>query len=273
MHRAIVLVALAWLVLLPASAQDPKAVEQQLEAAYRDKVLTIRGFYGGSWLRYDADGNPLDGGKPGPWTLTGKIEVKDIKLTEEKCEILGTRLWLAYDRNKKEFEHLRTKDKVRIEVRLGKDNANEVAVRRAFDKIFLWGEDQLLNAVPDYWRSFLVKDEPQPVQPGERVQFPPGGVGSVYRVGGKVSAPVCISCPAPEYPTAARAAQVNGLVVLWAIVDEEGRIQSVRIQVPAGLGFDDAAVATAKKWRFKPAERAGKPVPVAMAIEMKFNLY
>ena len=97
--------------------------------------------------------------------------------------------------------------------------------------------------------------------------------GGVYRVGGNVSAPACIYCPDPEYSEEARKAKYQGLVVLWAIVDETGRMRDIRVQKGLGMGLDEEAVRAAQNWRFKPAERFGKSVPVAMAIEVRFNLY
>ena len=97
--------------------------------------------------------------------------------------------------------------------------------------------------------------------------------GGVFRVGGNVSAPVCIYCPLPEYSEEGRKAKYQGLVVLWAVVDENGRVRDIRVQKGLGLGLDEEAIRAAQNWRFKPAERFGKPVPVAMAIEVRFNLY
>lgn len=99
--------------------------------------------------------------------------------------------------------------------------------------------------------------------------------GGVFRVGGSVSAPLCLYCPDPAYSEEARKARYQGLVVLWAIVDENGRVvpESIRVQKSLGMGLDEEAVRAVQNWRFKPAERFGKPVPVAFAIEVRFNLY
>jgi len=103
-----------------------------------------------------------------------------------------------------------------------------------------------------------------------------GGIGGgVFRVGGSVSAPKCLYCPDPEYSEEARKAKYQGVVVLWAIVDESGRIPpgSIRVQKSLGMGLDEEAIRAAQNWRFRPAERFGKAVPVQMAIEVRFNLY
>lgn len=275
MRRFLRFVVACTVLTLPptASSLEPKEIEQELKKAYEGRVVFLRGFYKGNLLRYDSEGTLRSGGKPGPWTLTGKVEITRVSLGKDKLALLGNRVLLFYDQNKEDFREMRGQDTVTIEMSRQSGPWERLSILRGLGGIFL-PEEELVEAVPDYWKSFLSKDEPpQAVQPGEPVQFDPGGHGAVYRVGGSVSAPVCVSCPDPEYSRAARAAQVNAVLVLWAVIDEEGRIQSVRIQKPAGLGLDDDAVATAKKWRFKPAERSGKPVPVALAIEMKFNVY
>ena len=97
--------------------------------------------------------------------------------------------------------------------------------------------------------------------------------GGIFRIGGNVSAPVCIYCPQPEYSDEARKARYQGVVVLWAVVDESGQVRDVRISKSLGMGLDEEAIRTVKNWRFKPAERQGKSVPVYMTIEVDFHLY
>lgn len=97
--------------------------------------------------------------------------------------------------------------------------------------------------------------------------------GGVFRIGGSVSEPVCLYCPDPEYSEEARKAKYQGVVVLWAIVDETGRAREIRIQKSLGLGLDEEAVRAVQNWRFKPAQRYGKPVPVYMTIEVNFRLF
>lgn len=100
-----------------------------------------------------------------------------------------------------------------------------------------------------------------------------GTGGGVFRIGGNVSAPLCLYCPKPEYSEEARKARYQGVVVLWTVVDENGRVRDVRVQKSLGLGLDEEAVRAVQNWRFKPAERFGKPVKVYMAIEVNFQLF
>lgn len=97
--------------------------------------------------------------------------------------------------------------------------------------------------------------------------------GGIFKIGGDVSAPTCIYCPDPEYSEEARKARHSGAVVLWAIIDKEGKVRdSVRVQKSLGLGLDEEAIRAVMNWQFKPAERFGKSVPVYLTIEINFRL-
>ncbi len=102
-----------------------------------------------------------------------------------------------------------------------------------------------------------------------------GGIGSgaIYRVGGKVSAPKALYAPDPEYSNAAREAKLQGVVVLWLVVDKDGNPQRIRLQKKLGKGLDEKAIETVKHWRFEPARMDGQPVAVMINIEINFRLY
>lgn len=74
----------------------------------------------------------------------------------------------------------------------------------------------------------------------------------------------------PEYTKEARAAHVEGRVRLELTVDEQGNVKDVRILKGLGYGLDDAAVAAAKRIRFKPATLCGKIVTSPFTLSMRF---
>jgi TonB family protein len=45
------------------------------------------------------------------------------------------------------------------------------------------------------------------------------------------------------------------------------------VQRTLGLGLDEKAIEAVKTWRFEPAMKDGKPVAVAINIEVDFRLY
>ena len=104
---------------------------------------------------------------------------------------------------------------------------------------------------------------------GQRVD--PGNAGA-YRIGGGVSAPVPIFKPEPEYSEEARAAKWQGAVLLQVVIDENGVPQNIFVVRALGLGLDQKAIEAVQQWRFKPALKDGKPVPVSASIEVNFRL-
>ena len=65
--------------------------------------------------------------------------------------------------------------------------------------------------------------------------------------------------------------RVEGTVVLEAVLDVTGRVESVRVLGSQPL-LDDAAVRAVRQWRYTPTELNGVPVPVLMTITVRFSL-
>lgn len=75
------------------------------------------------------------------------------------------------------------------------------------------------------------------------------------------------------YTEAARAAAVEGVVILDLIVDETGRARDIAVVQGLGHGLTEAAVAALQQCRFTPGERAGAPVPVRVrGFKIRFLL-
>jgi len=86
-----------------------------------------------------------------------------------------------------------------------------------------------------------------------------------------MKAPVKTLDVAPVYPTIARNARVQGVVILEAVLDVQGRVQSVRVLRSIPL-LDQAAVEAVQQWRFTPALLNGVAVPVVMTVTVNFTL-
>lgn len=91
-------------------------------------------------------------------------------------------------------------------------------------------------------------------------------------VGGDVEAPVVIERIAPKYTELARKTRTEGVVVLKAVIDREGRVVDIKLLKPLPFGLDQAAIEAASKWRFTPATLHGKPVAVYMNLTVNFQL-
>ena len=86
-----------------------------------------------------------------------------------------------------------------------------------------------------------------------------------------MKAPVKIADVPPIYPALSRNAHIQGVVILEAVLDAKGRVESVRVlrSVPT---LDQAAVDAVQQWRFTPALLNGQPVPVVMTVTVNFTL-
>jgi periplasmic protein TonB len=103
--------------------------------------------------------------------------------------------------------------------------------------------------------------------------FDAGYGGGIFRVGGGVSAPSPIYKPEPEYSPEARQAKLQGTVILALIVGIDGKAHGIQVARSLGLGLDERAIEALRQWRFEPAKKDGKPVPVAVDVEVSFRLF
>jgi protein TonB len=86
-----------------------------------------------------------------------------------------------------------------------------------------------------------------------------------------LQAPRKIKDVAPRYPAIAQASRVEGVVILEAVISEDGSVQDVRVLRSKAL-LDDAAVEAVRQWRFTPTLLGGQPVPVVMTVTVSFTL-
>ena len=129
------------------------------------------------------------------------------------------------------------------------------------------------------------RGEPQGTTDGVAGGVVGGTAGGLIggRVGAKGSAPVPASQVAqppvpttrvsPEYPQMARVRGVQGVVMLRAVVDREGRVEDGISVIDSVTGLDDAAVAAFRRWRFQPGrDDDGDPVRVIVEQAIRFRL-
>ncbi|HMD41109.1 MAG TPA: energy transducer TonB [Candidatus Acidoferrum sp.] len=101
------------------------------------------------------------------------------------------------------------------------------------------------------------------------------GAERIARAGvGGIGIPTCIQCPPPEYTRKARAAKVQGSVVLYVTITADGQATNISVARSLEPDMDAQAIKAVSKWTFKPAiGPGGKPVPVIVPIEVTFRLY
>ena len=85
--------------------------------------------------------------------------------------------------------------------------------------------------------------------------------------------PVLVSRVDPDYPEVARLKEIEGRVVLEAIVDREGRIETGVKVLKSVAMLDKAAIEALRQWRFTPGRDAnGQPVRVILEVPIRFVL-
>jgi TonB family protein len=99
----------------------------------------------------------------------------------------------------------------------------------------------------------------------ERVDSEPGERG-------RIPEPRKVKSVPPSYPDAARAARIQGIVVLEAIISPSGCVSTLRVRQGVSPELDVAAMAAVSQWRYTPTLLNGKPVPVIMTITVNFRL-
>jgi TonB family protein len=83
--------------------------------------------------------------------------------------------------------------------------------------------------------------------------------------------PVLISMPTPMYTDAARQAQLEGVVLVRALVGKDGRVKRTEVAKSIPL-LDEAAAAAVAKAVFKAAVQKRQPVAVWVSIPVRFKL-
>jgi protein TonB len=92
---------------------------------------------------------------------------------------------------------------------------------------------------------------------------------NAVRAGGNVPLPVRTVYVEPVYPDAARLAGIDGMVILEALIGEDGKVMDARIMrsIPA---LDAAALAAVKQWAFAPTLVNSVAQKVIMSVTVSF---
>lgn len=101
-----------------------------------------------------------------------------------------------------------------------------------------------------------------------------GSAQQVFEPGDGVSLPVVVREVKPQYTPEAKAAKIQGNVLLQALVLVGGTVGNTKVvkSLDTKFGLDKEAIKAVQQWRFKPGLKDGKPVPVRITIELTFIL-
>jgi TonB family protein len=102
--------------------------------------------------------------------------------------------------------------------------------------------------------------------------FAPGAsTPQTIKVGGNVQAANLVNKVVPVYPPAAKAAGIQGPVVMDVIIGRDGYVREIRV-TSGDPALTQAAVDAVKQWIYKPTMLNGSPVEVQTMVTVNFAL-
>ncbi len=75
----------------------------------------------------------------------------------------------------------------------------------------------------------------------------------------------------PQYPPIAKAARIQGTVVLQATISKQGTIENLRVMSGPAM-LQQAAIDAVKQWRYRPYLLNNEPVEVDTTVNVIFTL-
>jgi eukaryotic-like serine/threonine-protein kinase len=112
--------------------------------------------------------------------------------------------------------------------------------------------------------------EPTPVvEPLTRL---PGVAAPPPQLADVVTGPELIRRVTPAYPPVARAAELEGNVILSGLIGVDGKVRDITVVRSVHPLLDMAARKALSEYEFKPARRNGTPIPWPIRLEVPFTL-
>lgn len=78
--------------------------------------------------------------------------------------------------------------------------------------------------------------------------------------------------PEPMYSEKAKSEQITGVVILRCVFAADGTVKNIRVVQGLPYGLTERAIDVARKIKFVPAMKDGKPVSMWMTLEYNFSL-
>lgn len=132
--------------------------------------------------------------------------------------------------------------------------------------------EKYLQLAPDASDSAMLREQLEslrvhaslPTNAAEPVAYPPGEL---------TTRAVVLSRPEPEYTGIAREEGVEGRVILRLVLAADGQVKHIFVLRGLSHGLTEKAVAAARRIRFKPATKDGRPVSQFATIMYDFGIY
>ncbi len=118
---------------------------------------------------------------------------------------------------------------------------------------------------------------PPPSQQYNRAVTVTSGRNDALQTGGsgpvRKAAPLYQSNPPPEYPRLAKRRGLEGVVIVEALIDIDGRVADLGLFAGSGHGIlDKTALKAVRRWRFTPGTVGGRPKRMWVKVPVRFKL-
>jgi protein TonB len=98
------------------------------------------------------------------------------------------------------------------------------------------------------------------------------GVASAQEPGTRPTPPRILQKVDPAYTKEARAAKIQGPVLLTLVVGADGVARDIQVRQSLDPALDVNALAAVQQWKFQPGTKDGQAVDVKATIEVNFRL-
>ena len=268
----LLLVLLALVSPLPVF---PTARAQSTEDAIATRLvlkpLYLRGSWGDDKLHFDGAGQPAQNYKIVPFTIAA-VNISKLHLSGDHLYLQGKRVGLAFNAAGAITRvALTRKETLQIEV----DAPPSGDFGPALDAIFADGVAEMPAASAGPWQEYAAHHWPLQATGAAttRRDEPTDPTKSVARVGGQVLPPKVLLKKDPVFSEAARGVRYSGAVDVGLTVGPDGVPSNIEIRRPAGMGLDEQAVVAVSQYRFAPATKEGRPIPVEIFINVNFQIF
>ena len=256
-------------ITTPTPAPPPALADPLVQTAeeWIGRALTLRGFYGGQELSFDAQGHVQGEPKVVDWTLAGMNLDKVSRTGTGELLLQGPRVAIRFNPDQHQFERHPQKDEA---LKIMIPATDVLSVQLTMAAVFSVGIDpRLERSMPPYWKHYFLPATPWT---GE------DNVGAVVSISGAATLPPGLVMPLiakksePEFSGEAQRDRVRGTIQLRVAVGVDGVPRQIMVRQPLGYGLDQRTVEAVEKYRFQPGMQVGKPAVVEMIVNQPFDV-
>jgi Gram-negative bacterial TonB protein C-terminal len=274
MIRPRVLLFLAAGVLLARTSWAQDDI-QALEAALKDKPMTLRSFSADPVARYTwTDGKLI--AQPSEFHSFGAFATQSVKLEQNAIVLEGQRATLVRDDKNKQLA-LVVSVPMKLEIDL--QGADPTTVLPNLQQLLFYPDLKtavlgLPIGVGEYLlRNLLAVPKSNASSNGERI-FDGGSWVQITLPNPAYKRVKLVTSVEPEVTTEARRKKVSGSVrIMFFVPPTTGRPEDIWLIVPFGLGMDENAERAVQQYVFKPAQYNGRPVGTELMLQVSFTVY